>query len=388
MTRKKPSRADAALALQRDPYLEIVPRLEPRALRALIRELPKPAARYCAGGVAIDVFCAKHLYHPSWVNPSLFRLAIDARGSYYRYGDYPPLDALDRKAAVYLARIRYSDGRGENKIPTEEWLSARFIPWRGTPYGYDDLKLCAHKGRAIDYWVQKKFPRPEGTPSLVSISRVCGIPPYPTRASDKQGETRRVKHAYTALAFTAMNDAFFNAGNRAAQEFSHVTTLMHDALVGRALTYTKGKKRAAMRFVPAHRTLGLRAPVRLARDGFAASYCHRFPQYFLDIKKLLGALRGVVRRGDISHATLAHYLGETADPEALLRFDDMHISALHGLGKLLSAEGPLHAAKISGEELRRRVSRVPDGPALHMMTSVAWSASVAMFCRDAGIAKL
>ncbi|GEM_PF-1987548 len=388
MTRKKTSRADAALALQRDPYTEVVPRLEPRALRALVRELPKPAARYALGAVTIDVFCAKHLYHPSWVNPSLFRLAIDARGSYYRYGDYPPLDASDRKAAVYLARIRYSEGRGKNKAPVEEWLSARFIPWRGTPYGYDDLKLCAHKGKTIDYWVQKKFPRPEGTPALVSVSRVCGIPPYPTRAGDEQGAARKVKHAYTALAFTAINDAFFNAGHLASHEFSHVTTLMHEALVSRALTHIKGKSRVALRFTPAHRTLGLGNPVRLARQGFAGSYCHRFPQYFLDIRGLLAVLRGAIRRGAITHGTLAHYLGETTAPEALLRFDNMHISALHGLGTLLSAEGPLHAAAIAGDELRRMVRSVADGPALHMMETEAWVESIAAFCRDAGMKRL
>lgn len=377
MARKKISRADTALYLERDPYADVVACLEPKALRALAREAPKPEAMYAAKGADIDVYCAKRMYHPTWKNPVLFRLVIDARGSYYRYGDYPPLDSYDRKSAVYLARVRYNSARG---MPTEEWLSLRFIPWRGTPYGFEDLKLAAYKGKTIDHWVQKKFPRRDGAHALVSISRVCGVQPFPARAGDDASGARAARMRYTAHAFAAMNNEFFNTRALAEDDCAHVTTLMHPALVARLLGIS-GKDRPGLRFINAHRTLGLGGPISLARDGYARTYCERFPQYFLDIRKLIGVLRRAVRAGDISHATLAHYMGPDVAPEALLRYDGVHISALRGIGAMLGSAGGLHQAAIDGEALRARMRGVPDGPALYMMERGGWGKSVADFCR-------
>lgn len=377
MARKKTSRVDMALNLLRDPYTDVVARLEPKALRALARELPKPAAAYATTDADIDVYCAKRLYHPTWVNPALFRLVIDARGSYYRYGDYPPLDAYDRKSAVYLARVRY---RGAKGTPMEEWLSVRFIPWRGTPYGFEDLKLCAYKGKTIDHWVQKRFPRRDGAHALISISRVCGVQPFPARAGDDVNGARATRMRHTRLAFAAMNNEFFSTHALAEDDCAHVTTLMHRALVTRLLGIM-GKGKPGLRFTAAHRTLGLPGPAALARDGYARSYCERFPQYFLDVWELVGVLRRAVRAGDISHATLAHYMGPDIAPEVLLRYDGVHISALRGIGTMLGSAGGLHQAAIDGATLRARTRDVPDGPALYMMERGSWEKGVAEFCR-------
>lgn len=377
MARKKISRADTALYLERDPYTDVVARLEPKALRALAREMPRPDARYAAKDVDVDVYCAKRLYHPTWKNPVLFRLVIDARGSYYRYGDYPPLDAYDRKSAVYITRVRYAGAKG---APMEEWLSVRFIPWRGTPYGFEDLKFCAYKGKTIDHWVQKKFPRRDGAHALVSISRVCGVQPYPARAGDEGNGARAARMRHTALAFAAMNNEFFNAGALAEDDCAHVTTLMHRALVARSLGIA-GRDRPGLRFTAAHRTLGLAGPAVLARDGYARAYCERFPQYFLDVRELIGVLRRAVRAGDISHATLAHYMGPDIAPEALLRYKGVHISALRGIGAMLGSTGTLHQSAIDGEALRGLTRGVADGPALYMMERRAWEKSVWEFCR-------
>lgn len=378
MARKKISRADTALYLERDPYTDVVARLDSRALRALVREAPKPNACYVARDVRIDIYRAKRLYQPTWANPVLFRLVIDARGSYYRYGDYPPLDIYDRKSAVYLARVRYV----AHGIPLEEWLSMRFIPWRGTPYGYEDLKLAAHQGKTIDYWVQKKFPRRDGMHALISMSRLSGIAPFPSRSGDDDGDARGTRMRHTALAFAAMNNEFFNTGTLPADDCAHITTLMHRALVARLLG-AFCKRRASMRFTPAHCTLGLAHEVALARDGYARTYCARFPQYFLNIKELMGVLRRAVRDGDITHATLAHYLGESIAPEAALRFNGVHISKLRGLGAMFASEGLLHAAAIDGATLRSMASSVSDGPTLYMMERGNWETSIATCCRAA-----
>ncbi len=387
--KRKARRTELLLYLERDPYTSVVPRLEPRALRALSRELPRPGAVYTHGQATIEVFKAKELYHPAWKNPALFRLVIDARGSYERYGDYPPLDAYDRKSAIYLARVRFTaPGIRQKAVAMEEWLAMRFIPWRGTPYGFDDLKLCAYKGKTADAWFQKKFPRRDGNHLIVSLSRICGIHPYPVRALDDAEAHPTARHRFTALAFAAINNEFFNMHASAKNECAHVTALIHPALAKKALMVRKGKHAFAPGFAPAHWLLGLASAFALHRDGLAGQYCFRFPQYFLDTSAIARLLGSLAAKGVLPATALAEHLGDSSAAERFLSGKPVHITALRGLGKIFSAEGVIAGTAFTGAGLRALAKNIPDGPALQLMEFEEWRKSIAALVAHGGLTRL
>ena len=126
-----------------DPKVSVVPRLTVSEIRTLGDNLPEPASRTVINGVQFDVFKVTDLFASEWSDMALFRLLLEARSSYSNYGDRPPIDEYDAKAAVYLVRVQYS--------LTEEWLSLRFVPGEGTPPGAGELDLFSHKNKPIEY---------------------------------------------------------------------------------------------------------------------------------------------------------------------------------------------------------------------------------------------
>lgn len=353
-----------------DPLHEVAPRLTSTEIRALTNQLPKPLSVWSIGQALFEVYRVKELFNPSWPNEVLRELLVHARGSYYIYGERPPLDEYDAKSAPYLVRVEYpiSDPPSGRRWVVEEWLSDRLVPCTEAPVGGGELEYFLYQSKSMDYWLQRMcFQFKENYQDYTFASnRMCSISPYlQDEEIEKSGISFPARQFYTAFCYTLMRHHFLEdylekLGAR------YKTSILMSRVIEKSMSVKIEERAVQVEFTPAYQFFGLSNPKLIQLDRQAhggASY--QFPGYFLDTGRLVGLLRGLLKEGKLSVQTILHYLGEESVARELLGTEEIHFEKLKNIGKLLSEAEQVFDSSLTGEELRRMIDEeVPDGPEL------------------------
>ncbi|MDZ4284941.1 MAG: hypothetical protein U1A28_03900 [Patescibacteria group bacterium] len=329
---------------------------------------------------------AKPLYDPCWTNESALRLTLACRSSYNRYGDCPPLDEFDTKSLVYLLNVEYPlygeirephamepAGHGIEHSPPliEEWVSMRFIPGRGEPYGTSDFtEVCHVSGELASLFRDELYHGdPEFMRTIVTMSRLCGIPPF---CAVETNTRLPYKHRCMAHCFALFHKVFFRGQKR---KFKFLTGILRPEFIETTLTLCTTEGERLPRFEPSSALFGDRGTLIRINRGAAA---YRFPSFFLHVPGLLDCLANLLESSSITPETLRAHTG--CSIEDFRRDRGSTYGTLRHLGKLLTAEGQLAAASITGAELRTIVDKhVPDGPQFYCMHTARWSTSIEQF---------
>lgn len=357
--------------LEADPYRSPVARLSPRQLRRLTRKLPKPLGKEAIGGVNYEIYRAKEFYAYHWENDVLYRLVIDARGSYYRYGDLPPLDRQDKKSGIYLVRAIYLSP------PVEEWLSARFVPGDGAPEGVEDFDFYAYRGKPINYLMENLFKKEHTSLSnVISISRLCGIDSFLRNRSYKKISTalHHSDHLYTPVCFGLLNKQMLEDYRNLNHSCSYISNQIPEELINGFLALRLEKGILRPQFTLAAETLDIdSAEVKLIRK----DYTYQFPLYFLNKKAVIGLIADLLKQGILTAETISHYLGKDGVvAEDLVNGKHFKVEQFRGLGNLLTVSGQVKGSAINGEELRILMEKVPDGPQFRLIKVGIWEESI------------
>jgi len=345
-------------------------KLTKRELLEINRRLPAPDTTYVLGETVFEVYKAKWLYTKRWTSSLFFRLVIDARTTYYRYGDLKLFDDHDNSAAIYLVRVRYP----MHDEMVEEWFSNRFIPGAG------DFDLFLYRGEHVKSVVERKLAY-LGKPvmdHLVTSSRTCGIMPYRYTAKNSEG-TEPLRQKCSALSYALLNRQFFQDCMSAGITFSFLEGVVREEFIQKSLTVYSDETARAPLFTPIHETLGLEggSSVTLNRSVWG-HYVYQFPAYFLHNEQLAESLKGLVEKERLKLFTLQHYLGEDRSLlEGLRTGERVNFNKVQGLGKFLTVQGELLGSSLSGQDLRFVLDReVGDGPELKLTPTEAWVASI------------
>lgn len=337
-----------------DPRSGIVPRLTTEELSALFRDIPQPDETWNISGNRFELYRVKRLADPAWPNDALRALLIDARGSYYIYGDRPPLDAYDEKAAIYFARAMYGT--------TVEWLSVRLVPPEGDPYGAGELDRFLCIGVPVSYWAMTRLGggNPDILNTIPSSSRMCGLGPFSV-ATDKTLIAADSKHRFSAHCYALIRDLFLRDIADAGRDYRYLSGIIHDGLAQKSLTTMIGEDRCGIGYTPAHELLGfpLRRDVFLNRSN-RDLLPYRFPTYWFnaaDLLSLIHKLRGTQLLSDVALEAYCRLVPPI--PEILTAKD------LRFFGRLLTVRGNISGSLLTGKEIRAIIDRdVSDGPEL------------------------
>jgi hypothetical protein len=352
-----------------DPAREAVPRLTARQIRELLSDLPRPNSVWEIGPIRFRVYRVKDILDPRWLHPALFALLVHARGSYYVYGDRPPIDSYDVKSAPYLVCAQYpcEAAKGGRLFMIEEWLSDRLVPCSGEPSGGGELEYFLYRGKTMDQWLQEKFflPGENYRDFTFASNRMCTISPYAQNEDEEELIPGGIRHAHTAFCYTLMRYQFLTDyldGLRARFK----TSILRGRVIDRSMTVRTGEEIRTVEFTPAYQFFGLADSgfIRLDRKAHEGDP-YRYPGYFLDLDRLVELLRQLLREGKLSRGTLVYYVGDEAVIQEILGIGSVRFERLKNIGKLLAEEGQIACASINGDELRNAVDEVvPDGPEL------------------------
>lgn len=358
----------------------IVKQKNSKELQQVTSILPSPLTIYRTDTVSCDIYRAKDMFCSQWNSEILQTLVVDARGSYYRYGNLSLLDSYDPKSAIYLVRASYKVFFHEagQSLPVEEWLSMRFTPVEGVPFGTSDLDECMYtKGSLIEKMRSELFNgATDCLKHVVTISRICGVHPY--LANNKNFPVNISKrHHYTALCFALMNQQFLLDSH---QRFSYITGLFRDELIEKALTIQTRTGKCLPLFSSAYKMLNcLISEVILNRD--ASAYI--FPGYFLKMDQLVNVLNSCLNAGKISFNILKQYIPIKSEAElaTLMHNRESAGAYLYQLKALLQHKGPLGVdASFNGKVLQKLLdSSIEDGPQLKIMEVGKWRDDIKQF---------
>lgn len=339
-----------------DPYKDIVPRLKLDELRKLVKLLPEPHKKIVIGSyhpISADIYLVKNMFSDRWENEVLTKLLLHARGSFYIYSELPPLDIYDLKSQIYLTRIRYND--------FEEWVSVKFIPYYGYPLKFRDIEMFEYRRKTIEYWIKKRLldTAKLDWDSVVSGSGLCGIEPF----SDTNNFISP-KLLYTSLAFALMVAQFMKSYGTPPPAYLIVQA--PEEFVENVLTFQTQNKTFPPNFTLASVTLSIKKKnqVKLRRDN---SLIYDRPTYFFNRKILFELLRTVIEKNILTSKTFEYYMGNPALADELLKNKVVTASKFSKLGKIFTANGTIYGSKITGDELRNMLKKVPDGPQLRII---------------------
>lgn len=329
---------------------------------------------------SFSVYRAKYLYS-SWTSEEARRLVMCARQSYRRYGPVPLSDEYDAKSEIYLAHASYTMTFGTTNYSLHEWLSMRFVPADGMPKYTEDLSLCICRGKTLADWLcePKEGGEEHGGRGIVTLSRICGIPPYLT--NDKSQNIRLgipTKLRYTPVLFALMNKLFCDRATSLSTKYLYITGLFRDELIEKVLTVTTPNAVRVPLFIFADELFNLRDDdaIRIDRSSPTQSV-YKFPAYFLRMDQLQTAIKDLLSLGLLSMNTLVYYMGSEVFDETCMDNEEHFRNNAMYLGNLLTACGPLYDASLTGEDLRAFVdARVEDGPHLYMMPLDVWQKSI------------
>lgn len=377
MTASKGNKAD----LQKDR----IPRLTPQEIRSLCCNLSAPVSVWTNGTASFEVYKAKSLYNEEWLNQTLYKLVLDARSSYDRWGGdlfFPDVD--DSKAVVYLVRASYPlmlEGHSEG-CEVEEWFTFRFIPGNGEPFGIRDLSLFTCDGKPIIDVIQEVLFKGEGAclDFLANSSRLGSIAPYFRLKEDEDRYSVKLpgKHRYTAVSLGLMNRQFLQEVYEARIPFRYIVGIIRDELIVKALSVRFNGICYAPAFTPAFEALGLQndQAIKLDRHAFSMQ-AYQFPSYFFEVDQLIAALRSAIEAGSLSDETIKYYFQTERTFGEITEKDMFTTKDLRSLGKLLTTKGRIKESGMTGEQLRIIIDReVGDGPGLKITTVEARTRSI------------
>lgn len=334
-----------------DPYKTVIPRLSLDEIRNLLKYLPKPIERISLGSreqINCEIYLVKKMHNRRWENPTLLKLLIHARGSFYIYSELPPLDSYDLKSQIYLVRTCYNEN-------VEEWVSTRFIPYSGDPQKFRDLEMFEYRGRSIEYWIKKRLLDVEKLDwdSVVGASGLCGIELFPAQGL-----------CYTSLAFALIVRRFIEDCEN--QPPRYLMVQVADEFAQRVLTFRAQNQVFPPDFTLASDMLKIKRAdqVRLRRDN---QLIYNRPFYFLNRNALFDQLRDLIKKRILTAETFGYHMANAALADRLLNSERIAISEFSKLGLIFAASGSLYGAQITGAEIRNILRNVPDGPKLRIM---------------------
>lgn len=370
--------------IHRESENSLVKRLTSNQLRVLLRRLPEPVSKHTIGTVDFEIYKAKDLLNPNWINEALFRLVLDARMSYYRYGDFTLLDEYDKKSAIYLVRVRYKLPLFGIKqgCPVEEWLSTRLIPVRGDPYGIEDFELFIYQGKTLITAFQERLFDPHGRylDSFVASSRTCGIRPYCKSEKDENKLKKEaiLKHKYTAICFALIHQRFWEECLISDFPFEYIVGTVVNKFMDKALVIVVNGKEFIPNFIPIHQFLKIGKGEEIKLDRHRKDfYTYRFPTYFLNTHQLIDLLLKLIEGKKLSNNTIQYYLQTNLTLKEILRQDNFTVEYLRKLNRLLTIHGPIKGAVLTGEQLRKILDKeVDDAPELRITKIEDWIKSI------------
>lgn len=338
----------------------------------------EPGQQFDFSSVTIQVYKAKDYLDPTWASDVHAIIVKECRKTFSRYGDVASIVNYDLKSAVYIARADYwVDG-----IPVSEWLTLRLVPAIGTPALNEDLIACTYQGTSLLQLLEASdLLKKDIDPLLqiVTVSRVCGVHPYPTRAHD-ENLVIRGKLQYGALLFACMMQVAC-AWQDTATAFrpSLITALFHKRFLD---TFMRHQGTTPLVFTPARHVLGIDGDVILKRD----EKSYKYPGYFLELYQLLDTLQMLIDTGVITDATVMHHT-KSDIPLATIRSRSKTtgslLEALANLSDLTTHDGILYDSTMTGKELRAYIdAHVPDGPVLHLLHIETWKSQLDQFIQS------
>lgn len=319
--------------------------------------LPMPSIVEKIGEKTLSVYRAKPLGF-DW-DPNLRCLVEEARGSYRVYGDIPPFDDYDNKAAVYIANAQYQDSTG--KI-TNEWTTTRFVPGSGIPRSTEDLDFYVVKDGSsqttLAEAINNKFANGQGRDHLLSqtaaISRLSAIRPKLLEGGERVSSMPK----FTGLSFALMNLEFLKDSKRSGMDIKILTAQIHEGL-RRVLSFPAMSGKNAMPFRPAYEALGI-SPCSINMDRKKA-YANRYPAYFYHLEDLGKKLRDLVFAGRLDEDLAREYLAPQAFQGDL---KNPPFSYFTRAGELLE--------KLDPELMNEIDAVVKDGPTICLMNVDMW----------------
>ena len=350
-----------------NPFKDPIRKLTPHELRNLTQYLPAPLSVWAYDDVRFEVYLPKQLFNPRWGDESLYQLLIDARGSYYVYGDRPPLDNYDAKSAPYLVRVIYPHISNGQEVMAEEWVSDRLVPLTGKPLGSGELEFFEHDKKGMEILFQEKFfgVRSPGYHRFFTVTsnRLCGIAPYAASASDDpifSPRPNRLK--YTGICYVLICKHFSDDYLDLAEAL-YSTSIIHNKVLEKSMTFEKGSKLLRVEFAPAWQIFGFAGAAEIRLNRYAHdSAAYQFSHYFLDSKKLVICLEELLNRGALAIESFHRYCGANAGAQNKI---DPPFEQMRYLGNLLNVNGPIFGSSLTGKELRGIINaEVPDGPEL------------------------
>jgi hypothetical protein len=338
--------------------------------------------------VRFEVYRAKRLLEYEWENDVLLQLLVEARASYYRYGEIPPLDEQDKKSAIYLVRFIYpfACGDASSAVEIEEWHSTRVVPAMGVPDGLKDFELFVCQSKPAHAAVAQvlRAASVHDLDSVVGSSRTCAIPPIVSGDQDGcVGAALKLQQRCTPLALAMVHHYFWKDSVEGHFSCSYMASIAVPKFIATGFTATIKDKQFTPDFIPAHLFLGVSAAeVRLDRE-VLGRYVYRFPAYFLNIRELLALLGTLAETQRLPLAILEKHLGTKVDLNAMQ--SKVIFENVKRLGSLLTTRGNIAGTSMTGEELRTLIDKeVHDGPMLHLTAFPLWVESVNRMLDAAG----
>jgi len=343
-----------------------------------------PVAEYTVNGILFQVYRAKQLHTPKWSSTILKSLVMRARKSYMRYGPVAEEDAYDVKSAIYLTRAVYTQMYFSDLYPVEEWLSMRFVPADGLPQYTEDLIFCLCDNAVLVDWLltSNLNVTKDITNHILTMSRICSIPPYIIEGAQDNSMVLPEKLKYPGISFALMNKQFLDDCRSESKEYTYITGLFHDKLINNILTIVMNGGRKIPFFRPAYDLLGFedQSRIKLNRSLF---FIYEFSGYFLKTKQLYNLLVNLMRKGSLTANTFTHYIQNIKHIEQYMNDIDSFKQIMPKIGALLTTQGPLYGAKLTGEQLRRIIDeKVDDGPTLRMMKIDEWQKDIRTYLRN------
>lgn len=361
----------------KDPTKKVIKKLSPSGLRKLLTNLPTPATRYFSlnEGVVFELYKAKS-FNDRWRNKTLWRLVIEARGSYYRYGDYPPLDKYDKRAVVYLVRAIYLDKIMRSRA--EEWLSLRFVPGGEKSGGLEDLESYIYNNRLAEDWVKTKLFGGDNNflKYIISISRLCGIESFlsPRSSSKESDDAHKRDNRFTPICFAILCQAVIKECAKKKKLVKYFTAQIPEELVEGFLAFKKGDKKYVPSFDLASDVLNIKDKENLKLD--RSKYAYKFPLYFLKMKDLIWFIRMLLTENLVSEEVIVSYLKNKEAIKDIKEKDYISAGKLKGLGSFLTVKGFIKNSQLTGEKLRELAKVIGDGPDLRIMEFKKWKKSI------------
>lgn len=335
----------------------------------LPKDLPHPVLKFKFSKGEARIYNAKPLYQNKWPNAALEEITLQSRKTYLAYGDVPLIDNYDQKSSIYLANFEYTS---EDNI-VSEWVSLRFVPSDNSPPSTEDLDQCMYEKQTVGELLRQRASNIELNREAVTLSRMCGL----TYVNSKLTDSRHTRIKWTPLLFALINRAFFEECKMSDYQFDFTTALFRPELANSALALKMDNKVMGIKIIPAEQFLQLQ-PNSICIDRKVMTF--RYPGYFLNMNELMRLLVTLTKDGLITTETLKHYLGKDFLLEKFAAAKSISKEALweiKNISSLLLVEGPLHEAKISGEELRNLINQhVSDGPRLMITTTFEWEKNI------------